>query len=196
MLSPPMWRQSKSLSSIEMLSGVAWCTQLSWQKVHALIFGGRKNKTINELQTLQDGELKLQCGAKHVFGDWTYRYSWSTRFPSLPFQKEGGFHSWYMPTSHWKKLGSNFMLTASFLPCLPAYTTIFTICSVKFSLRNAEKLLFCFSWAINGEVFWDYLFLTGVESHFSHMFVIRPWPHCNLPELLNFETTLWRAASG
>lgn len=43
-------------------------------------------------------------------------------------QKEGGFHSQHRPTFHWEKLASNFMLTASSLHCLPAYSTGFTMC--------------------------------------------------------------------
>lgn len=104
MLSSPLWRWLKFLSSIQMLSPVAWCVHSSWHRVCALAFGGGKKKTVNELQSLQYGSLKLPCGVKHVFGDWTYRYSWSTRFPSLPFQEEGGFHSQHRPTSHWENL--------------------------------------------------------------------------------------------
>lgn len=141
MLSSLSWRWLKSLSSIQMLSPVVWCIHLSRQRGCALVCAGNKKKTINELQSLQQGNCKLPCRIKHVYGNWTYRYYWSTKFPSLLFQKKCGFYSQHRPVSHWEKLGSHFMLTASFLPCLPDYANVFTMCSVKFSLWNTEKLV-------------------------------------------------------
>lgn len=73
MLSTLSWRWLKSLSLVQMLILGAWWIQLSWHSKYALVCGrGKKKNPSLNLQSLQHGNLKLSCGDKHVFGDWTH----------------------------------------------------------------------------------------------------------------------------